>query len=211
MKSSLLPLLSRSVSALAVCAVLGGNAFAQAPATPAPAAPPAAPAAPAEKPKPLAAGDEAYVKNAVKSLSFLIQVGKLLPASTAVPPPPEMRLKDATVKDMTLAQTALNKIVEAHGLKIPTELVGADKSDLDRVTKAFSKPPIKGFETKPLQEWVGEIVKESKRLDRESETIGKTGVDADLKTFATNYGPSVRNVFTTADKLEKALKAPKKK
>jgi len=211
MKSLFLPLLSRSVSALAIGAVLGATAFAQAPATPAAGAPPAAPAAPAEKPKPLSAGDEAYVKNAVVSLSFLIQVAKVLPASATTPPPTEMRLKDSTVKDMTAAQAALNKIVEAHGLKISTDLVGADKSDLDRVTKAFSKPPIKGFENKPLQEWTAEILKESKRLNHETDAIGKTGQDADLKTFASNYGPSVRVVFTTAESLDKALKAPKKK
>jgi hypothetical protein len=208
MKSLFLPLLSRSVSALAVCVVLSGTAFAQAPATPATTT---SPAAPAEKPKPLSSTEETYVKNAVKSFSFLIQIGQVLPASTATPPPPEMRLKDTVTKDMTAAQAALGKIVEAHALKVPTELVGAEKSDLDRVTKAFSKPPVKGFESKPLQEWVAEILKESKRLDRESDTIAKSGQDADLKTFGINYGPSVRSVFTTADALDKQLKAPKKK
>jgi hypothetical protein len=151
------------------------------------------------------------VKNAVKGLNFLIQIAQVLPASTTTPPPPEIRLKDTVTKDMTAAQAALGKIVEAHALKIPTELVGADKSDLDRVTKAFAKPPVKGFESKPLQEWVAEIVKESKRLDRESEAIGKSGQDADLKTFGINYGPSIRSMFTTAEALDKQLKAPKKK
>ncbi|MDR3403452.1 MAG: hypothetical protein P4L99_13225 [Chthoniobacter sp.] len=211
MKSLFLPTISRAASTFAVCAMLGGTVFAQAPAAPATGATATPPAAPAEKPKPLSSGDEAYVRSAVKGFTYLIQVANVLPANTATPPPPEIRLKDTTSKDMTTALAALNKIVEAHGLKIPTELVGSDKSDLDRVTKAFAKPPIKGFETKPLQDWVAEILKESKRLDRESETLGKSGQDADLKTFASNYGPSVRNVFTTADKLEKALKAPKKK
>src|SRR5882757_3892246 len=135
MKSSFLPLVARSVSALAICAMLGGTAFAQAPATPAPGAP----AAPAEKPKPLSSPDETYVKNAVKSFSFLIQIAQVLPASTVTPPPTEIRLKDTVIKDMTAAQAALGKIVAAHALKISTDLVGADKSDLDRVTKAFSK------------------------------------------------------------------------
>jgi hypothetical protein len=208
MKSLFLPILSRPLSAAAVCALLGGGAFAQAPATPAPGT---AATAPAEKPKPLAPGDEAYVKNAVKGFVYLIQVAKTLPVSTDPKEATPNRLRDTTVKDMTAAQTALNKIVEAHGLKISTELAGTDKADIDRVTKAFSKPPIKGFENKPLQEWAGELLKEAKRLDHETETIAKQGLDADLKMFATNYGPSIRNIFTSAEALDKALKAPKKK
>ncbi len=72
MKSLFLPVLSRSVAIVAVCALLGATAFAQAPATPAPAGAPTA--TPAEKPKPLASGDSTYVKNALKSLAYQIQL-----------------------------------------------------------------------------------------------------------------------------------------
>jgi hypothetical protein len=209
MKSLFLPVFSRSISTVAALALLGATALAQAPATPSPAGAPTA--TPAEKPKPLASSDETYVKGATKGLNYLIQIAKALPASTEPTPPPQIRLRDSTAKDLTGALAALTKIAEAHALKIPTELAGNDKSDVDRITKAFSKPPIKGFENKPLLDWVGEIVKESKRLDHETETIGKSGQDADLKTFASNYGPSIRSAFTGAEALEKALKAPKKK
>lgn len=208
MKSQFLPVLSRTVSALAVCAMLGATSFAQAPAAPATGA---APAAPAEKPKPLSSVDETYVKNAVRGLSYLIEMAKTMPASTVQPPPSQNRLRDTTVKDLTAALAALNKVVEAHGMKVPTELVGNDKADVERITKGFAKTNLpKGFENKPLLDWTGEILKESKRLDRETETIGKQGQDADLKTFATNYGPSIRNVFTSAEALEKGLKTKKK-
>lgn len=210
MKSQFLPVLSRTVSALAVCAMLGATSFAQAPAAPGAPAAGAAPAAPAEKPKPLSSVDEAYVKNAVRGLSYLIEMAKTLPASTVTPPPTQNRLRDTTVKDLTAAQGALNKVLEAHGMKVSTELVGNDKTDVERATKNFAKPPVKGFENKPLLDWTGELLKESKRLDRETETIGKQGQDADLKTFATNYGPSIRNVFTSAEALEKSLKTKKK-
>jgi len=206
MKSTFLPIVSHSLSAAAVCALLGASAFAQAPA---PAAAATA-AAPAEKPKPLAAEDEKYVRNAINGFMFLIQMAKTLPASTDQTQAAQNRLRDTTVKDMTAAQGALNKIVEAHGLKLPTELVGNDKSDIERITKGFSKPPIKGFENKPLLDWTGEMLKESKRLDHETEQIGKTAQDADLKTFASNYGPSIRTTYTAAEGLEKALKTKKK-
>lgn len=150
------------------------------------------------------------MKAASRAFMYIIQMAKTLPNSAATPPPAEIRLRDSAVKDLTAAQTALNKIVEAHGLKLPTELVGNDKSDIERITKGFSKPPIKGFENKPLLDWTGEMLKESKRLDHETEQIGKTGVDADLKTFATNYGPSIRTTYTAAEGVEKGLKTKKK-
>lgn len=210
MKSQFLPVLSRTLSALAVCSLLGAVAFAQAPAAPGAPATGTAPAAPAEKPKPLAAGDDAYVKNASRGFSYLIQMAKTLPVSTEQTQQTQNRLRDSTVKDLTAAQAALGKIIEAHGLKISPDLVGNDKTDVERITKGFSKPPIKGFENKPLLDWTGEMLKESKRLDHETETIAKQGVDADLKTFATNYGPSIRTVYTAAEGLEKSLKTKKK-
>lgn len=210
MKSQSLPALTRTVSALAISAILGGAAFAQAPAAPAAPGAPATTAAPAEKPKPLAAADDAYVKNAVRGLNYLIEMAKTLPASSVQPPPAQNRLRETTMKDLTAAQGALNKVVEAHGMKVSTELVGNDKLDVERITKGFTKPTVKGFENKPLLDWTAEMLKESKRLDRETETIGKQGQDADLKSFATNYGPSIRNVFTTAESLDKSLKTKKK-
>lgn len=210
MKPTFLPIVSRSLSAATVCALLGASAFAQ---VPAPAAAPGAAAtttAPAEKPKPLSAEDEKYVRTAMNSFLFLVQMAKTLPASTDMSVATQNRLRDTTVKDMTAAQGALGKIVEAHGLKLPTELVGNDKSDVERAAKAFAKPPMKGFENKPALDWAGELLKVSKRLDHETEQVGKTSQDADLKTFASNYGPSIRNVYTSAESLEKALKTKKK-
>jgi len=213
MKSQFLPVLTCTVSALAISAMLGGVSFAQAPAAPAaPGAPgaPATAAAPAEKPKPLAAADDTYVKNAVHGLSYLIAMAKTLPEATDKTKP-EARLRDTTVKDLTAAQKALDKVIEAHGIKVSTELVGNDKMDVDRVTKGFAKTNLpEALKNKPLLDWTAEMLKESKRLDRETETIGKQGQDADLKSFATNYGPSVRNVFTTAESLDKSLKTKKK-
>jgi len=210
MKSTFLPIVSHSLSAAAVCALLGASAFAQAPAPAAAAGAAVTSAAPAEKPKPLAAEDEKYVRNAINGFMFLIQMAKTLPASTDQAQAAQNRLRDTTVKDMTAAQGALNKIVQAHGLKLPTELAGNDKNDVERATKAFAKTPVKGFENKPLLDWTGEMLKESKRLDHETEQVGKTSQDADLKTFASNYNPSIRNIYTSSESLEKALKTKKK-
>ena len=211
MKSQFLPVLSRTVSALAVGALLGATSFAQAPAAPGAPATGAAPAAPAEKPKPLAAVDETYVKNASRGFSYLIQMAKTLPASTEQTQQTQNRLRDSTVKDLTAAQKALDKIIEAHGTKVSAELVGNDKTDVERIAKGFTKTNLpKGFENKPLLDWTAEILKESKRIDHETGTIAKQGLDADLKTFATNYGPSIHTVYTAAEGLDKSLKTKKK-
>jgi len=190
-----LPVLSRSLAVVAVCTLLGAAAFAQAPATPTPGA---APVTPAEKPKPLASGDSTYVKNALKSLTYQIQ---LADAGKALLEIPQARLRDDTAKDLAAAREALTKIATAHGEKAVTEVTGTDKVDLDRVTK--SKPD------KLAKEWAAALAKESKHLDHETEMAGKTAQDAELKTFITNYGPSIRNVFTSADALDKQLKKAK--
>jgi hypothetical protein len=212
MKSTFLPVLSHAVSIFAMAALLGGSALAQTATPPAKAAAtpaPGAPAAPAEKPKPLPSGDETYVKNAIKGLNYLIQVANAAKDLTD-PKDPAARLKDTAVKDLTAALGKINKIAEEHALKAPTELVGAEKTDLDRLNKAFAKPD-KIDPKKGLKEWAAEMVKQSKRLDHETELAGKTAQDADVKTFISNYGPSIRNVYTTAESTQKGLLAKKTK
>lgn len=197
-----LPVLSRSVAVVAVCALLGAAAFAQAPATPAPGA---APATPAEKPKPLASGDSTYVKNTLKSLTYQIQLADAAKSSTDMS---LTRLRDSTSKDLAEARDALTKIATAHGEKVVTEVTGTEKADLDRVTKAFAKPD-KVDLNKPAKGWAAALARESKHLDHETELAGKTAQDAELKTFITNYGPSIRSAFTSVDALDKALKKAK--
>jgi hypothetical protein len=206
MNSLFLPVRYRFISALAVSALLGASVFGQAPppkATPPAGAPatPAPPAAPAEKAKPLGASDVGYVTGSVKSMNYLMQLAN---AGQSLTDPAQTRLRDSMKKDLTAVLAALNKIVEAHAMKVSTEVTGTDKADLDRVTKLFAKPD-KVDPNKAVKGWVAAIAKESKRLDHETETTAKTTQDADLKTFVSNYRPSIRNVFTSAEGLEKGL------
>jgi hypothetical protein len=202
MKPTVLPVVSRTLSAVAACALLGATAIAQAPATPAPG-PAGIPATagtatPAPKPKALAAGDATYLKNSLKSLSYMIQLNT---AAKSVGDLNYVRLRDTTTKDMTTVLQALTKIAEPHGEKAPTEVTGTDKVDLDRVTKA--KPD------KLVKEWVDALAKESKHLDHETEMLGKTSQDPDMKTFVTNYGPTIRSIFSSAESSDKTLNKKK--
>ena len=212
MKSSFPPILSRFVLATTVCAAISTTAFAQAPAAPGAPAAPAKPATaapppgatppaatPAEKPKPLSSTDQLFVRNAAKSLNYQIQLAAA--AKTAITDPNLGRVRDTISSDLTKALAAITKIAEAHGEKLSTEVAGTEKFDLDRLGK--TKPD------KFTKEWVELLLKESKRLDRDTEAIGKTGQDPELKTFSTNYGPSIRSVYSSADTAEKALKKTK--
>jgi hypothetical protein len=191
MKTQLLPGFSRLVSSVAVGALCSASAFAQLPAATT-AAPAGAAAAPA---KPLAMNDQTYLHTAVKSLYYLTQ---LTTAGNTLGDLNLKRLHDEAAKNLGAALQAISKIAEAHGEKVPSEVSGSDKIDYDRVTKA--KPD------KLAKEWTEALAKESKRLDHETATADKTVQDPDLKTFITNYGPSIRSTFTSADAQDKTQK-----
>ena len=196
MKTQLLPGLSRFISSVAVGALCSASAFAQLPAA-SPAGAPAAPGAAAAPAQPLAVNDQTYLRNAVRSLYYLTQLaaaGK----SLGEPTTPLGRLRDETTKNLGAALQSITKIAEAHGEKIPSEVSGSDKVDYDRVTKA--KPD------KLAKEWTDALAKEAKHLDHETTTADKSVQDPDLKTFITNYGPSIRSTFTSADAQDKQQK-----
>jgi hypothetical protein len=189
MKTQLLPGFSRLVSSVAVGALCSAAAFAQAPALPNTAPAPGAAAAPAQ---PLAMNDQTYLRTAVRSLFYLQQ---LAAAGNTLGDLNLKRLHDDATKNLGAAMQSISKIAEAHGEKIPTEVAGNDKVDFDRVTKA--KPD------KLAKEWTDALAKETKHLDHETALADKTVQDPDLKTFITNYGPSIRATYTSADAQDK--------
>jgi hypothetical protein len=181
--------------AMVSCALLGAAAsFAQAPAIPN-SAPGATPAA---KPKLLPATDQMYLRTSLASLYYLVQ---LTNAGKAITDEGLSRLRDTSVKDLGKAYDALGKIAVVHGEKMPTDVSMTQKSDLDRVTKA--KPD------KLPKEWADAVAKETKRLDHDTSTAEKSVQDPDLKTFITNYGPTIRSAFTAAEAADKAQKKAK--
>jgi hypothetical protein len=192
MKTQLLPGFSRFVASIAAGALCSASAFAQLPASTATAPATGAPAAPAQ---PLAGNDQTYLRTAVKSLYYLTQ---LTTAGNTLGDLNLKRVHDDAAKNLTAAMQSISKIAEAHGEKIPTEVAGNDRVDYDRVTKA--KPD------KLAKEWTDAMAKETKHLDHETTLAGKTVQDPDLKTFVTNYGPSIRATFTSADAQDKVQK-----
>jgi hypothetical protein len=198
MKTTFLLLSSRALTAVALCALVCATAHAQAPA--APGATPAA-ASPTPRPKPLPYTDETYVRNATKSMSYLIQLANA--AKTNITDPSLSRLRDSLASDLGTAMTELKRIADLHGTKLVTDVGGTEKYNLDRLAKVkLDKYP---------KEWIAEVFKEVKKLDHETDMAGKTAEDPDLKTYFTNYSPLIHNAFTGAEAADKAAKAPPKK
>jgi hypothetical protein len=192
MKTQLLPGFPRIITSVAVAALCSASAFAQTPALSNPTAAPGAAAAPAQ---PLNNTDQTYLRTALRSLYYQLQ---LATAAKSLGDLNLARLRDDTTKNLGAAMQSISKIAEAHGEKIPAEVTGSDKVDYDRVTKA--KPD------KLAKEFTDALAKEAKHLDHETALADKTVQDADLKTFVTNYGPSIRSTFTSADAQDKVQK-----
>ncbi len=143
--------------------------------------------------------EKSFVKNAGKSIYYQIQLAAA--AKTTVTDEKLARLRDTVTKDLNKAWEGLSKIAKERGETLVGELQGADKSSIERLGKMK--------DDKFVKEWLGELAKESKKLDRDFEQGGKTFADPDMKTYVSNYGPSIRNVFTSSEAAEKAFKSKK--
>lgn len=191
MNPSFLPIALRS---LAASALLLSSALAQTPAPDAATVPPAAQATP--PPKPFSPMEKNFIRNAGKSIYYQIQLATA--AKTAITDEKLTKIRDTTIRDLNKAWTALSKIAEERGETVASELSGSDKMGIERMGKM--KPD------KFTKEWLDELSKESKKLDREFESASKSLQDPEMKTFAANYSAIVRNVYTTSDAAEKSLK-----
>jgi hypothetical protein len=201
MKTPFLPLPLRSLATTAACALLTASALAQVPApgTPAPPAvpgstPPAPAATPA--PKPLNASEKNFIKSSGKSMHYLIQVATA--GKTRVTDEKLTRFRDKTISDLNKAWSGLSKFATSRGETLAAELSGADKTDVERLAKLK--------DDKFVKQWIEDMAKEAKKLDKDFESAGRTMQDPDMKTFVGNYTPIVRTIFTAAEAAEKGLK-----
>lgn len=205
MKLPILPLALRCLVATgAAYAILATAIFAQAPAPGAPTtAPGAAPTAPVPPAKPLSPMEKNFVKNAAKTLVFFSALAEASKTKTdfADPKEPLGRLRGTLEKDSKKAFEALNVIAKAHNEPLPAEATGTDKTNLDRMARMK--------DDKFAREWMDEILKEAKKLDRDYDQMSKTAQDPDLKAYVSNYGAMIRNMFTSAEATEKGLKTKK--
>lgn len=174
------------------------SVLAQAPA-PAPTTPGATPSVPeaTPAPKPLSPVEKNFIRNTGKSINYLVKLA-MAGKNPAVTDDKLVRFRDKMTNDLNKAWSGLNKMAAARGETVATELTGSDKTTVEKLEKLK--------DDRFLKEWLGELAKESKKLDKDFESAGRTLQDPDLKTYAANYTPIVNTVYTSAEAQEKGLK-----
>ena len=191
MKTILAP--AHTLALAALLALTGSAAFAQAPATtPATgtttAAPGGTPAA-----KPLAAADKKFITDTAKSFYYELQLADT--AKTGAKADVTKRFAETVNRDLNKAWPKLGEIATAKGEKVPTELSGSDKGKAERLKK--TKPD--GFD----RVFFKEILSEAKNVERDFISAAKSSADPEIKQFATDYLPSVKNHVIDGEKAEK--------
>jgi predicted outer membrane protein len=165
--------------------------FAQEPA----AATPPAPATPPAKPKPLAAQDKSFMKNATESMYYLINIAektKRQAVSEDV-----KKLGGKISGDLNKVWGEIGEIATAAGEAMPTELKGGDKAYAQRLTKAEADKFDKMF--------VEQVGKEAKKLARYFESGSKSAQHPELKAIGEKYAAMIKGYETQAEELEKTL------
>lgn len=145
----------------------------------------------ADKPKPMAAQDKKFIKDAGDSLFYELKIAEIGKKTT----------KDEGVKRVCeLVNDDGNKIwaelaehAEAAGEKLPIDVSGGDKSAVGRLEKMKDER----FDKQVLKD----LGKESKKLAQMFETASKSQ-SSTLKSFAEKWMLAVKNHATEADKAE---------
>jgi hypothetical protein len=176
----------------AVFVLLPATLFAQATTTgtTAPGGTPGAGTA-TEKPKPLAAQDKKFIKDAGESVYYelaLVDKAKTKAGTDAV-----KKLGEKLNDDLKKVWEEVAGVAQTNNEKMPTELSGGDKSAAERLNKLDGEKFDKQF--------LSLISKEAKKLSRVFDA--KSLQNADVKKVADNYGATLKNHVTVIDKAEK--------
>jgi hypothetical protein len=190
MKFLFLPLSVRQLAATATLALFVSSGLAQ-------NAAPGAPAAPAAAAKPLSPTEKNFIRNTGKSLNYLValaEAGK----NPAVKEDKHVKFRDKTITDLKKVSEGLKKTATERGETVEAELAATDKSGIERIGKMK--------DDRFLKQWLEELAKETKKLERDFQSAERSLQDPDMKTFVSNYTPMVRTVLAAAETQERELK-----
>jgi putative membrane protein len=173
----------------------------------APSATPAAPAAPAgrsdtkqDRADKLARQDEKFVKEAAEGGMAEVQLGKL--AQQKAQSPEVKKLAETIVKDHEAANAQLTAIGSGKGVDLPkatAEMKGDHKKLHDKLSKA------NGLEFD--REYVKAMVDDHKKDIKKFEEQAKDGKDAELKAFAQQTVPKLKEHLQMAEQAQKSLQS----
>lgn len=182
----------RVLAGITVSASLLASTSAQIPAPVNPATPAATPA-----PKPLSPTDKNFIKNAGNSLSYLTQLvaeGK----HPAAGDEKMVKFRSKLTGELKKSWDGLNTVAAQRGETITGELSATDKTTVEKLGKMK--------EDKFLKEWLGEMAKEAKKLDKTFESASRTVQDPELKLYVANYTPFIRTIFASVESQENSVK-----
>jgi putative membrane protein len=155
-------------------------------------------AAAGDKPKPLAAQDKKFIKDAGESLYYelkLAELGKKSEDSSA------KQASELVDKDANKIWEELAAHAQTHEEKLPVDLSTSDKNSVDRLGKMKDDKNNKDKADKQLMK---ELSKEAKKLVLTFETAAKTAQNPELKAYAEKWLPTLKTHLEETDKAEKA-------
>ena len=174
----------------------------------APSATPVAPAAPAGRPHAksqdradkLSRQDEKFVKEAAEGGMVEVQLGKL--AMQKAQDPQVKSLAEAIVKDHEAANSQLTAIGYGKGIDMPkvtAEMKGDHRKLHDKLAKANG--------TEFDREYAKAMVDDHKKDIKKFEEQAKDGKDADLKSFAQQTVPKLKQHLQMAEQAQKSMQS----
>jgi hypothetical protein len=149
----------------------------------------------AAKPKPLAQGDKTFLKNSAEGLYFLINISEKSKRSAGSET--VKKLGEKLAGDLNKVWGELGTFATANGETLPTELKGSDKTNSEKIGKAETDKFDKMF--------LGAADKEAKKLARTFESGSKSLQSPELKTIASTWAPTVKNLSEEIAKTEKEI------
>jgi len=98
-------------------------------------------------------------------------------------------------QDHTQANKDLMGIAQNRGVSLPTSMAGEHQTEMDKLSKLQGADFDKAY--------IKMMVKDHKKDIKEFEKASNNSMDTDLKTFATNTLPKLREHLTMAQSLER--------
>jgi len=150
----------------------------------------------AAKPKLLGSADKKFIKDALTSIYFELQLAGKVRTAKGKGSEPVKKIGVKLYADLNKAWGDFATVAQARGEKVPDELSGSDKTAIQRLTKldaaAFDK------------EFLDLVGKESKKLVRDFEAGAKSIQDAEVKAAAEKWTPLLKR---HAEQIEAAAAA----
>ena len=148
----------------------------------------------------LSKADSDFIKEAAQGGLLEVQLGKVAQDKAASEKVKEFGKR--MEQDHGKANDELKKLASAKGIQLPAELDKKHQATVDRLSKLSGAE----FDQKYMQDMVSDHKEDIKKFQRQSEK----GTDADVKKFAAQTLPTLKQHLQLAESTEQGVKSSKK-